>query len=294
MADSRATFAQWLAFMDNIAKAIQYEKAVMGDAFQTGAAEATGTLKETARYLLETRLRAYTSDDCLRRVTPPVKALLEEFDTDAATTRLLAAKYGPAIAAFNNHMTSYGSDFYTGTTSTDILEKRYSEASACWAALWANAGSSATDKCVLGEVIDVMAAYGMRWDPDYAVPPEHLELARVTFSDEDTATFVTKNEIDPLKYSGHTVETYVVARGTPKEATITFTAKDEQDTATDTPATSFSDTILVGAGAGDVGDVAQTDGHYLHSTRGATLAVDGGEAGLVVALRVKQFRAAAK
>lgn len=295
MADSRVTFAQWLAAFDNIAKAIQLEKAVMGDAFDISATETTGTLRETARYLLETRLRAWTSDSALALVTPAARAVLEQFESTAASTAMLANKYGPIIKGICAHIVNYGSSYYTGSTSTDITEKRYTDASAAWAALWANAGSSATNKRVLGEVVDVMGAMGMRWDPTYAVPPEHLELCRVTFSGAAAATFVTKNEIDPLKYTGHTAEWYVIARGTPAAATITLTAKDELDSATDDPGTSFATgSISDSKVAGDVGDVTQTDSHILHSTKGATLTVTGGENGLIVALRVKQFRAAAK
>lgn len=294
MADSRLTFAQWLAGFDNVAKAVQLEKVVAGDAFETSATETAGTLRETARYLLETRIRALTSDSALRYLTPAAHNLLDEFDDDGASIRLLARKYGPIVAGLCNHQTSYGSDLYTGTTATDIVEKRYTEASAAWAALWANAGSTASQKRVLGEVIDVMGAIGMRWDPVYAVPPEHLELARITFSAAATATFVTKNEIDPLRYTGHTAETYIIARGTPADGTISIVCKDEDDTATDDPGTTFTDTFVAGDVVGTCGDMAQTDGHLLHSTKGGTLTVTGGETGLIIAIRIKQFRAAAK
>jgi hypothetical protein len=197
------------------------------------------------------------------------------------------------VAAICNHHVQYGSDL---VPSTDVDDTRYSAASSAWAALWAWASggnSVAGNKRVLGEVIDVMAAGGMRWDPAYAVPPEHLELARITFSGAAAATFTTTNEIDPLRYTGHDTELYVVARGTPNAGTVTFVAKDELDTATDSPATTFTATFATQAAA-EVVAIAQTDSHILHSTKGGTLTVTGGENGLILALRVKQFRAAAK
>lgn len=290
MADSRITFAQCRAAFDNIAKAVQILKGTVGDAFQTGASEATGTLRETARYLVETRLREWTSDSALRRVTPPAVAALGQLTPYDASVRLVAHLYNPILRGILNHLVEYGDDLVTTG-----LEQRYSSASAAWAAMWADAGSVATDKCVLGETVDVLALSGVRWNPTYAVPPEHLELARVTFTEANTATLSTKAEIDPLRYSNHTTEWYIVARGIPAAATISIVGKDELDTASDNPGTTFtSGTISDTKVAGDVGDLAQVDSHKLHSTKGATLTVTGGEDGLIVALRVKQFRAAAK
>ena len=290
MADSRVTFAQAKAFFDNIAKAVQILKATVGDSFQTTSTEYTGTLRETQRYLVETRLRAWTSDSALQRVTPVAVNTLAELTPYDASVRMVADLYGPQCRAMLQHLVEYGNDLVTTG-----LEQKYSSASAAWAAMWADAGSTASDKCLLGETVDVLAAQGVRWDPTYAVPPEHLELCRVTFTGSATATLSTKAEIDPIRYTNHTTEWYVVARGTPAAATISLVAKDEQDTAADDPGTTFtSGTITDVKVAGDVGDISQTDSHELHSTKGATLTVTGGENGLIVALRVKQFRAAAK
>lgn len=290
MADSRVTFAQALALFDNVAKAVQILKGTVGDAFQTTSTEPTGTLRETQRYLVETRLRAWTSDSALRRVTPAAVNALAELTPYDASVRMVANIYGPQLRALLQHLVEYGDDLVTSG-----LEQKYSSASAAWAAMWADAGSVAADKCVLGETVDVLAAMGIRWDPTYATPPEHLELCRVTFTNAATATLSTKAEIDPIRYTNHTTEWYVVARGTPAAATISLVAKDEVDTAADDPGTTFtSGTISDAKVAGDVGDIAQADSHELHSTKGATLTVTGGENGLIVALRVKQFRPAAK
>ena len=291
MADSRQTFAQWLAALDNIAFFIQTAKATFGDAFQTTTGEPTGTLRETLRYLVETRLRAYTSDLGTRYIQPPADAALKAFESGTISIDALNRYLYPIVAGICNFHTQYGSDL-----ATAVNEIRYSAASSAWAALWAwpsGGNSVAANKRVLGEVIDVMAAGGMRWDPAYAAPPEHLELARITFSGAGAATFTTVNEIDPLKYTGHETELYVVARGTPNAGTVTLVAKDDVDTATDPAGTTFTATLGTEA-AGQVIAIAQTDGRFLHSTKGGTLTVTGGENGLIVAIRVKQFRAAAK
>lgn len=293
MADSRQTFAQWLAALDNVAKFIQLAKVTFGDAFQTTTGEYTGTLRETLRYLVETRLRAYVSDSALKYIQPPAEATLRAFESATISTDVLNRYLYPIVAAINNHHVQFGSDL---VATTDVDDTRYSAASSAWAALWAWASggnSVAANRRVLGEVIDVMAAGGIRWDPAYAVPPEHLELARVTFSGAAAATFTTTNEIDPLKYTGHETELYVIARGTPNAGTVSLVAKDELDTATDSPGTTFTATVTAEA-AGEVIAIAQTDSHILHSTKGGTLTVTGGENGLIVAIRVKQFRAAAK
>jgi hypothetical protein len=293
MADSRQTFAQWLAALDNVAKLIQIAKSTFGDAFQTTTSEPTGTLRETLRYLVETRLRAYTSDSALRFITPPAEGALRTFESASISIDALNRYLYPIVAAINNHHVQFGSDL---VPTTDVDDTRYSAASSAFAALWAWASggnSVAANKRVLGEVIDVMAAGGMRWDPAYAAPPEHLELARITFSGAAAATFTTTNEIDPLKYTGHDTELYVIARGTPNAGTISLVGKDESDTATDAAGTTFTASVATEA-AGDVIAVAQTDSHVLHSTKGGTLTVTGGENGLILALRVKQFRAAAK
>lgn len=293
MADTRQTFAQWLAALDNVAKFVQIAKSTFGDAFQTTTSEPTGTLRETLRYLLETRLRAYTSDSAIRFITPPVEAALRTFESTNVSVDVLNRYLYPIVAAINNHHVQFGSDL---VASTDVDDYKYSAASSVWAALWAWASggnSVAGNKRVLGEVIDIMAAGGMRWDPAYAVPPEHLELARITFTGAATATFTTTNEIDPLKYTGHDTELYVVARGTPASGTFSIVAKDELDTATDSAGTTFTATIGSEA-AGSVIATTQASSHILHSTKGGTLTVTGGENGLILALRVKQFRAAAK
>lgn len=290
MADSRISFAQLKAAFDNIAYAVQLQKAVTGDAFNSTSTETAGTLRETMRYLKEDRARAWTSDSAIRRAVPPMVAAMSSLDTYDASVRLVAHLYDPILRGLLAHLVEYGDNLVTTG-----LEQRYSSASAAWAAMWAAAGSTASDKRVLGETIDVLATKGIRWDPAYAAPPEHLELARVTFSASATATLSTKAEVDPLRYTGHTTEWYVVARGTPAAATISIVAKDEDDTATDDPGTTFTSGSITDAKvAGDVGDIAQADSHELHSTKGGTLTVTGGENGLIVALRVKQFRAAAK
>jgi hypothetical protein len=293
MADSRQTFAQWLAALDNVAKFVQIAKATFGDCFQTTTTEYTGTLRETLRYLVETRLRDYTSDSAIKAVTPPAESALRLFESNNISVDVLNKYLYPVVAAINNHHIQYGSDL---VASTDVDDTRYSAASSAFAALWAWASggnSVAANKRVLGEVIDIMAAGGMRWDPAYAAPPEHLELARITFSGAAAATFVTVNEIDPLKYTGHAVELYTVARGTPNAGTVSWTCKDEEDTATDSPGTVFTSTIGTDV-AGTAVAVSQASTHALHSTKGSTLVVTGGENGLILALRVKQFRAAAK
>lgn len=276
MAQSRATFTQVRQALDSIAKDYQTLQAYIDGGF-TG--EGSNTLLYGLRYLLETRLQAWSSDHGIALVVPPLRNLLSKFNStrSAGTTEVLAPLFAPVLSGLMAHEGNYD------TTYADF-----------WA--WWNAAKAASpNHKVLGEVAELMNAAGLRVDPDHCYPPENLIIGRLTFTGDATATLTKVNDVDPLLYKGHTTEVYCIARNvSPDEITVTIDdAKIQTDGPNDDGATQFTVTIPNTLEAGQVVDVAQTDGEQLCSVTGSDLTVTRGKNGDDFYLRVKQLRAAA-
>jgi hypothetical protein len=277
MADSRLSFTEVRQLLDNIAKAHQLLKAVADGGF-TG--EGTNTVLYALRYLVETRMRAWTSDSAIRDIVPNAVNALKKFDvTDSSgTTKLLAPHVCGILAKTLANVPSFDTTYASFWT-------------------WWNAAKAASpnDK-VLGEVAELMLACGMSVDPDHCVAPENRKLARILFSGVSTAALTHINALDPTIYKGHTVEVYCVARNVaPDEIVLTVNnCKNSGDSATDTGSTDFPITIPNTLAADQVMDVVAVDDDTIYSTEDATLTItSGGKINDDFYLRVKQYRAAA-
>ena len=110
MANSRLSFTETRQLLDNIAKSYQLVRAVIDGQF---AGESTPTFLYAQRYLVETRLRALTSDTGIRDVQPAAESLLRILDTtdSAGSYRLLANYYGPMLRAIVAHHTNYDTSY---------------------------------------------------------------------------------------------------------------------------------------------------------------------------------------
>lgn len=300
---SRLTYAQLKAHFDGIALAKQQLATKVGDDFTsfitTGYTD--NTLARDIDISIDgttTGLLGLTSVSGIAAIAPVLDSMRRKLtsETHALTTKLMVeAGYGDYIKAL---MTA----FCTGYDTT------YDNFWDAFAALF-TAG-----QYVPGEVVDIMNAVGIKVDPAYCYPPAHKLLAILDFSGDAAATITTYDEIDPLLYQTHVssadvaasslVEAYVVARdGTPTEITISCSkARDEDDTPTDTGATTFTVTIAAAGGTGgtvaDTVGLLQASSHALCSTRDATSTsngwtLTGGEAADTIAIRVKTLRSMA-
>jgi len=281
MADSRLTAAQTLAVLDNLAKQYQLEQAVADGGF-TG--EGTNTLLYALRYLVETRMRAWTSDSGIRDVVPRAVNALKTFDVldSKGTLALLLPRVENILRGITEHHANYD------TTYASFWEAF---------AAWVKAGTlSGTDVKVLGEVAEMMVAAGIAVDSDYCVAPEYRILGKIAYTGAAEATLTVYNTLDPLLYTGHTVEVYCIARNAvPDEIVVTVNdCKVSDDGPADTGSTDFPLTILNSLAATQVMDVAVVDGDTIYSLRDASLTcTSGGKLGDEFYLRVKRYRAAA-
>jgi hypothetical protein len=276
MADSRPSFAQTLALLDNIEKLYQLEQAVSDGGF-TG--EGTGTLLYGLRYLVETRLRAWTSDSGIRDVVPAATNALKLLDTtnSAGTNRII----NPLVANILRSIVACQANYDTTYSSF-------------WDWFNTNKAAATSDK-VLGNVTDLMVAAGIAVDPDHCVPPAHLKLGYLAYTGVATATLTAINKIDPLKYKGHTVEVYCVARNAiPDEIAVTITkSKISTGGPGDTGAVSFPLTILSTLAATQCMDVPEVDSDTAYDLADSALTLtSGGKNGDQFYLRVKEYRAA--
>ena len=277
MANSRLTFAQTLAYLDNIEKVYQLVQAVIDGGF-TG--EGTNTMLYALRQLVETRALAWTSPTGIRDVYPSIETLLRQLDTtdSAGTNRVLAPLFAPSLRAITAHQANYDTTY-----------------ASFWAWFAANHTASPNDK-VPGNVADLMVAAGINVDPDHCVPPAHRKLGTIIFSGASTAALAAINKIDPLRYKGHTVEVYCVARNiTPDEIVLTVNnAKNSEDSPSDTGSTDFPITIASTLAATQVMDVVAVDGDDPYDLSDASLTItSGGKTSDSFILRVKEYRAAA-
>lgn len=277
MADSRLTYAQTLAILDNIAKGHQLLKAAVDGGF-TG--EGTNTLLYALRYLVETRMHDWTSDSGIRDVVPNAVNALKKFDVldSSGTTALLLPTVEGILRKVCQHQGGYD------TTYQSFWQ---------W---FAAAKDTAPDDKVLGEIAELMVGAGIAVDPDHCVAPELRKLGRIYFSGTATATLTKLNALDPLLYKGHTIEVYCVARNAvPDEIALSVNdCKVSDDGVTDTGSTDFPITIPNTLAATQVLDVPAVDDDTIYSLEDASLTItSGGKVGDDFYLRVKQYRAAA-
>ena len=287
MADIRATPAEVLAALDNVAKEYQVLAAITDGGF---AGESTNTVLYGLR-ALATRVIGWGSADAIAKVYPNAQAALAYFDsqfrTSPAATRILAPLVRGIIAGVCDHEANFDSDY-----------------SAFWAWFAATKAASPNDK-VLGEVADLMLAAGIAVDPNYCVPPEHLILGHILFTGTAAATLTMYNTVDPQLYKGHTTELYCIARkGSPDHITGFLPAcKIETDTALTDGATAFALAIEDTLTAGQVVDIASTDAHQICGVTAQDLTAAAGHGTLSGGgvsttadefyIRVKRYRAAA-
>jgi len=277
MANSRLSFTETRQILDNIAKSFQLMRAVVDGQF---AGEATNTFLYAQRYLVETRLRALTSDRGIRDFQPAAESLLGILDTtdSAGSYRLLANYYGPMLRAIVAHHANYD------TTYTSFWD---------W---WNTNKAAASNDKVLGEVADLMVAAGINVDPDHCVPPANTKLSTIIFSGSATAAIATVNKLDPLRYKGHTCEIYCVARNAvPDEIVLSLNNAKDSSFAPGTAGTvDFPITILSTQAAGQVMDIPAVAGDTIFDTSDSTLTItSGGKTSDSFIVRVKEYRAAA-
>ena len=277
MANSRLSFTETRQILDNIAKSYQLMRAVIDGQF---AGESTTTFLYAQRYLVETRLRALTSDTGIRDVQPAAESLLRILDTtdSAGSYRLLANYYGPMLRAIVAHHANYDTTY------------------ASFWAWWSAAKAASPNDKVLGEVADLMVAAGINVDPAHCVPPANTKLGTIIYSGAVTAALMVINKIDPLRYKGHLCEIYCVARNvSPDEIVLSATnAKVSTHAPGDTGNVPFPITILNTLAAGQVMDIPQVNGDSIFdlSTSSLTL-TSGGKTSDSFIVRVKEYRAAA-
>lgn len=277
MANSRLSFTETRQLLDNIAKSFQLMRAVVDGQF---AGESTNTFLYAQRYLVETRLRALTSDTGIRDVQPAAETLLRILDTtdSAGSYRLLANYYAPMLRAIVAHHANYDTTY------------------ASFWAWWNAAKAAATNDKVLGEVADLMVAAGISVDPDHCVPPANTKLATIIFSGTATGAITSINKIDPLRYKGHTCEIYCVARNvSPDEIVLSVNnAKDSSFAPGTEGSIDFPITIANTLAAGQVMDIPAVDGDTIFDTADSSLTItSGGKDGDSFIIRVKEYRAAA-
>jgi hypothetical protein len=288
---TRLTWAQLKAQLDGVAHAAQHLADAVGDDFTSWITSgySDNTVMRGVDMAIDggtTGLMGLTSVDALSRLAPPLHAMRKNItnQTNAGTTAaMVALGYGELVKSLMSTFASGYDDTYSNF----------------WSAI---AALYTPGQYIPGEVVDIMHAVGIKTDPAYCYPPEHKYLALIDFTGAGTATLTTKDEIDPLLYHAQAtanVEWYVVARdGTPTQIDITMAAgRDEDDTPTDTGATSFTLSVLVGAGAGgtvtDTGPLVQASSKIFCSSRDSTLTITGGEDLDSIAIRVKTLRAMA-
>jgi len=292
MADSLLTFTQMEAAFDNIAHSIRKVTTATGHSFITTPGlvnESTDSLVWGLRAFAETDIRAWTSDDAIARVSAAAHNALNYVYTDEGNIdgaiKILAPIYGPIIKGLMNHYANYQPQ----TTGYENFWKT-------WGTMWTADGATASEKCILGEVVLCMRYLGISVDPDYCVPPEGMKIGKIEGA-TGTATLTSLNVIDPLVFAGdYTAQLYVITRNeSPAGISVSITsAKDEADGPQDTGATTFTATVASDAGAGSAVDLAQTDSHILQSVSGAAVTADAGwKEDDDVWINVKQFRASA-
>ena len=276
---TRMTYAQAKAHLRGIALAVQNLSSKMGEDF-TGlvtSGYAANTVLRNADIAIDgttTGLMGLTSASGIKYLSPPLDAIRKKLtgEYQAGTTQaLIALGYGEYVKALMAAVGPGHDDTYAS------FWLAYNE-------LWTE------DEWVPGEVVDIMAALGIRTDPAYCHPPTNKWLGTVTFSGAETAAITAKSDIDPSKYKNHVCEVYVAARNVdPDEVELTITALAENASPIDEAEFEFTVTVPAGAGGGpgQVIDIAQAAGHQLCSLRNASLEITGGKDGDIFHIRVK-------
>lgn len=284
---SRLTYAQLKAHFDGIAHAVQHVADYVGDDFTSyiTSGYSDSTIARDLDMSIDgatTGIVGWSSISGIAAVAPILDRMRRELTscTNALTTKLFVA------AGYGDYVKSLMTGFSTGYDST------YDNFWAAFAALY-----TATEY-VPGEVADIMNAVGIKTDPAYCYPPEHKLIARVAITGSGAGTLTCYDDIDPLLYDAKStanIEWYVEARadGSPTDVSLSFAnGRDEDDTPTDTGATTFVAAPGVAVAAA-TGATTQAASKVLCSLRDSTMTVTNGESGDLFAIRVKTLRAMA-
>jgi hypothetical protein len=282
--DIRATPAEVLNLLDNLASCYQTEQAAIDGGF---AGESTNTVLYGLR-TLATAAGALGSKDAIAKVYPAVQSALANFDsqyrTSPGVTRHLAPITRATMAAICGHEATFDADY-----------------SDFWTWFKATAAASPADK-ILGECAELMIAAGIAVDATACVPPEHRIIAHLLYTGAAAATLTAWNAIDPQVFNGgQTVEIYCVARANTPNAIAGYLPASK--TPTDTPltdgSTAYAFTIADTLAAGQVVDLPEVDAGPLCAATSQLLdatvghgTLTGGKSTDEFYLRVKRYRAA--